>query len=974
VLGALEVAVDGRRGAPAGAKERTILARLLVEAGRTVTTDALLDAGWPDEPPGAAGRSLQVRVARLRAFLEPGRPAGAPSSLLVREGGGYRLAIDPGQVDAVRFERLVGDAAAAPPRAALGTLDEALALWRGAPYADVAFADFAQAEIRRLDELGAVARARRLRALVDLGLHEQALPHLAREAAEQPLREELVRTWALALYRAGRQVEALDALRALAARLAELGLEPAHETRALEHAILVHDPALAAAAAGETAAEMRTAPPETAAPSRLPRPAGRFFGREPLLARAAELLGEHGLVTIAGVGGAGKTRLSLELAARAGDRFAAGPWWCELAPVRADDDVAGAVADALGLDALDDEPRLAAMTAGGGLLLLDNCEHVVDGAAAAVERLLACCPALRIVATSRVPLGVDAEHVVRLGGLELPADAADAADSPAVALFADRLRRAGGTWDDADAGAVAELCRRLDGLPLALELAAARARSMTPAEIAARLHERLSLLAATGRRANPRHATLGAAIDWSYELLDPAPRRLFERLSVFARGGTLDDVRATCAGYGVAPDRVATLLDELVAHSLVTTTTVGGRTRYGLLETLREYGAQRLVARGERGRWRDRHADRYADRARAALESGFRERRLPLVDEFDELRAAIRWCLVADATPDRAFLLAEALWWPAPARRAEEIAKLVDEVVGQWSGDHPYRGRALGAGSVAWLVAGRAATAHERAVEAIAVGERVGDASLLGRRTLAQIAFFAAPPAEALAAWRDLAARARADGVEALGVEADGFAVQLLAAAGDLDAAIAGAAAMRADADRLESPFMVSWSRYVSGVVALERDPEQARRWLERALALSRETDHHHMVRFSLRALGLAAAAAGDDRDAAERMLAALAHDDATADGASQRTTLRAIATVLAERGRADAAAELLGATEGWPAAPLLRALAERARERLAEALDRGRALDLEAAKALARAELGDAAGGPDTGDTRTSG
>ncbi|HWV87141.1 MAG TPA: BTAD domain-containing putative transcriptional regulator, partial [Capillimicrobium sp.] len=776
----------------------------------------------------------------------------------MREGGGYRLAIDPGQVDATRFERLVAGAATAPPPAALASLDEALGLWRGAPYADVAFADFAQAEIRRLDELGAVARARRLRALVDLGRHEEALPQLAREAAEQPLREELARTWALALYRAGRQVEALEALRALGERLAELGLEPAHETRALEHAILVHDPALAAADGDAPPVRARQPP----APSRLPRPAGRFFGREALLAHAATLLDDRALVTIAGVGGAGKTRLSIELAARAGDRFAAGPWWCELAPLRADGDVAGAVADALGMDALDDEPRLAAMTAGGGLLLLDNCEHVVDGAAAAVERLLACSPALRIVATSRVPLGVAGEHVLRLGGLELPADAADAAASPAVALFADRLERAGGAWDDADAPAVADLCRRLDGLPLALELAAARARSMAPAEIAARLHERLSLLTVTGRRANPRHATLGAAIDWSYELLDQAPRRLFERLSVFARGGTLDDVRATCSGYGVAPDAVGSLLDELVAHSLVTTTTVGGRTRYGLLETLREYGTRRLAARGERGRWRDRHADRYAERARAALATGFRERRLPLVDEFDELRTAIRWCLVADATPDRVFLLAEALWWPAPARHAEEIARLVDEVVGHWPGDHPYPGRALGAGSVAWLVAGRAATAHERAVEAVAVGERVGDASLLGRRTLAQIAFFAAPPGEALATWRDVAARARADGIEALGVEADGFAVQLLAAAGDADAAIAGAAAMRADADRLESPFMVSWSLYVSGVVLLERDPEPARRWLERALALSRETDHHHMVRFSLRALGLAAAAA----------------------------------------------------------------------------------------------------------------
>jgi DNA-binding SARP family transcriptional activator len=220
VLGPLEVVVDGRASAPSGAKERAVLARLLIDPGRPVSTDALLEAAWPDRPGRGAGTSLQVRLTHLRSFLEPDRDRGAPSTVLVREGGGYRLAVDAEQVDACRFERLVTEASDLAPAAALEGYERALALWRGPPFGEAAYADFAQAEIRRLEELQARAEQGRARALVELGRHEEALPELGRLVAEEPLREELVRALALGLYRAGRQVEALEALRTLGTGLA----------------------------------------------------------------------------------------------------------------------------------------------------------------------------------------------------------------------------------------------------------------------------------------------------------------------------------------------------------------------------------------------------------------------------------------------------------------------------------------------------------------------------------------------------------------------------------------------------------------------------------------------------------------------------------------------------------------------------------------------------------------------------------
>jgi tetratricopeptide (TPR) repeat protein len=472
------------------------------------------------------------------------------------------------------------------------------------------------------------------------------------------------------------------------------------------------------------------------------------------------------------------------------------------------------------------------------------------------------------------------------------------------------------------------------------------------------------MLAVWGRRSSPRHWTLRAAIAWSYDLLEEPQRRLFERLSVFARGCTLAEAEAVCAGDGLPRALVAGLLDELVAHSLVVTGVSGGRTTYGMLETLREYAAERLEERGEADALCERHAGHYVGLARGMYEGDWQQERLPFLDEFEELRLAVRWCLSRDDDPERAFTLAEVLWWPALARHGEEIARLLDEILARWPGVHARRPRALGAASTVALTIGDRETARAHAEAAIALEAGIGEPALLARRTLAQLAYYAGDRDPG--PWSDVARLARAAGYPAVACEADGFLAQLLHAKGDHGAALVRARQTREEAERLGLPWLLTWANFATGIVLLDSDPHQARRRLEQALARAGETGSHHMVRFSLRAIGVAASLQGDHAAAVQHLLAAIEYDEERSEAASQRTTLMALAAVLAERGQLQPAAVLLGATEDWPAAPYLAAFADRARERVAElgperladAMARGRLLDLEGAKSLARAAI----------------
>ena len=391
-----------------------------------------------------------------------------------------------------------------------------------------------------------------------------------------------------------------------------------------------------------------------------------------------------------------------------------------------------------------------------------------------------------------------------------------------------------------------------------------------------------------------------------------------------------------------------------------------------MLETLREYAAARLLARGEHVAARDRHADHYRARAQAMIDAALAWRSaLPFVDEFDDVRAALRWCRDTDAGPERAFTILVPLWGLAPAQHAEDIAAVAEEALAHWPDVGPLRLHALGTAATARLFAGDGAAAHRLAHTALDLEEQAGETALLAPphdRPSGHVRERPArggghhrrrrPPGPATPVRTRWPASATASPSSSCTPRASTIR------------RVALAARMRDEADRLDAPFMVCWSRYVSGVVCLQDDPEEARRWLDEAVARGRVVGHHHMVRFSLRALGVAALLEGDHDEAAARLEAALGHDEERSDAASQWTTLTTLALLLAERDRPAAAAQLLAAAAGWPASPILAELAERARRRVAAALDsdeqaaaarRGERLDLEAAKALARAELGQA-------------
>nr|WP_239523398.1 BTAD domain-containing putative transcriptional regulator [Geodermatophilus normandii] len=595
-LGPLEVTDDGRTVPVPGTRLRRLLLRLAADPGAWVSGGALTAAVWPDEVPADPANALQSLVSRLRRTL--GDPA-----LVIQSPAGYRLTVAPDDVDAVRFTRLV--TAAQGTADALPLLDEALSLWRGRPLEEDDSPDAAGPRAA-LEELRVAARRERAARLVAAGRAAEALAGLEELTAAEPLREDLAAVLLDALAAAGRPAEGLAAYERLRTALADgLGTDPSPALRERHLALLRR---------GE----------------RPVRPAGNlraavtsFVGRDDDVARLHARLAAGRLVTVVGAGGAGKTRLAGEVAAGllagAGRPGAVpdvtdGVWLVELAPVTDPAAVTQAVLDALGLrevalpDQHPDRRRgdararlLQRLREARCLLVVDNCEHLVDAAADLVADLLGRCPGVRVLATSREPLGVDGETLHPLGPLAVPSDGAspaEAAASPAVRLLLDRARAV--SADVSADAAVVEVVRRLDGLPLAIELAAARMRVLTPAEVAARLADRFRLLTGGRRTAAPRHRTLRAVVEWSWDLLDAREREVAEHFSVFASGATQDAVAAVCPSWRSGADAgdLADVLSALVDKSLLVALHTADGTRFRMLETLREYGAERLAEDG----------------------------------------------------------------------------------------------------------------------------------------------------------------------------------------------------------------------------------------------------------------------------------------------------------------------------------------------------------------------------------------
>ncbi|MET8297932.1 BTAD domain-containing putative transcriptional regulator [Streptomyces sp. NPDC005180] len=652
ILGTTE-ARDEQTGAPltpGGARLRALLAALALRAGAPAAAPVadLVDEVWGDDPPQDAPAALQALVARLRRAL------GSRDSIRTDPTGGYRLAAAREDVDLHRFTRLAALGAeqlATDPATAATTLREALSLWRGPALADLP-------EPARTTH-AAAPEARRTAALrdrVEADLRSGAtapaalLPEIEALIREHPYDEPLRALHLRALRSAGRPADALAAYEDIRRDLADgLGTDPGPQLRAL-HAELLQPP-----------------PPPPARPQGNLRPRlTSFVGREPELAALADDLARVRLVTLTGPGGAGKTRLAEHAAAAHPESG----WLVELARLDHAAAVPDAVLSALGLrenslvarektPAGDDPTTLLVEHCAHRslLLVLDNCEHVIDGAAALAEKLLTHCPGVRILATSREPLGVPGEFLRPLGPLP---------PGPAHRLFTDRATAARpGFRPDEDPSAVAEICDRLDGLPLAIELAAARLRLLTPRQIADRLDDRFRLLTGGARTLLPRQQTLRAVVDWSWDLLDTAERTVLARMSVFAGGCDLDAVEAVCAGPGAD---VADTLGSLVDKSLVTAVPDADGMRYRLLETIREYATERLAASPDDARaTARRHAAHYlalAERAEPLLRSA---EQLPWIrrveTELDNLRSALHTVTAKEPDVETAQRLLTALAW-----------------------------------------------------------------------------------------------------------------------------------------------------------------------------------------------------------------------------------------------------------------------------------------------------------------------
>jgi predicted ATPase/DNA-binding SARP family transcriptional activator len=597
VLGPLEVTEGSASLALGGPRQRSVLALLLLDAGRVVHADRMVTEIWGDEPPDGARDSLYTYISNLRGVIGRDR--------IVRSDGGYRLVpMDVDQVDARTFVASLGEAhriVGSDPQAALSFIDESLSAWRGRPYEGCENLPSIVPEAARLEELF----LRALEDRIDAELHVGGTPEaggIEMLTAEHPYRERFWELLARALYRAGRQTDALRALTRLRRTLADdLGLEPSPAISRLEERILLQDPALDAGATP---------------PTNLPTPVSSFIGREEELWVLERLIGDHRLVTVTGPGGAGKTRLAIEVARRIAGAFADGVWFIDLAQVGAAGDVNWAVASSLGVAEPPDVGGVATVVARlrtqSALLVLDNCEHVVAVVADLAETVLEGAPQVRILATSRQGLGVAGEALSHLSGLDTSEDEPEAGD--AEQLFAVRAAAVQPNFaiEEANRADVAEICRHLDGMPLAIELAAARVDTLSPGEIVRHLGDRFRLLA--GAHADPSsHRSLGASLDWSRDLLDPDDRRAFDQLGVF--DGPFTAVAAAAVVEAPSELDAVDILRHLVGASLIHRL-AGEVSRYRLLETTRLYARKGLE---ESGGWQlavDRHDAHCAGRCR----------------------------------------------------------------------------------------------------------------------------------------------------------------------------------------------------------------------------------------------------------------------------------------------------------------------------------------------------------------------
>ena len=856
ILGPLAVEHEGRSLLLGGHKQRALLALLLLHANEVVSRDVLVDGLWGGEPPRSARHSLEVYVSRLRKVVG-GRLKTRPA--------GYVLELESGDLDAGRFEDLLAKGSAAL-RAGNATtsaklLREALALWRGRPFEDAAYEQFTQVEAARLEALRLACLEERVEADLARGEHAGLVAELETLVSRHPLRERACEQLMLALYRSGRQVEALRVYRDARRRLVEVGVEPSQALRRLEQAILQQDADLEA--------------PQTSSPrSRVPQPpATEFVGRKADIAAVSDLLHRDDvrLLTLTGPGGVGKTRLALEAVRVVGDDFDLGVVFVPLAAVDDADLVGTAIAHAVGITELKEGPLLEQLVEhvdGGKLLLvLDNFEHLV-AAAPFVATLVAASGRLKVLVTSRAALRASGEHELEVRPLS---------EEDAVRLF--NLRARALSADFAATDAVRAICRRLDGLPLAIELAAARVRVLTLPALLDRLDRRLVLLSAGGRDTPARHQTLRATIDWSYRLLDDDERRLFARLAVFVGGCGLEDAEEVA---GADLDLVASLIEKsLLRHEAG---------RMTMLATVREYALEQLDREPDAAAVRQQHARRFlalGERAEEKLRIGMLHWVARLEADLGNLRTALAYFRNAgDADSHARLAIAMCEFWLA-SKYYDEGLRLIESAL---SADlaPALRGRAFeGAGRLA-LHLNDLERAEKYARECLGLATEVGDPADAAQSltTLALVASSRGDLAEARSLLSEGVEIARRGNDLASLTSALDFLAELELTEGDVVGARAHFEEALALREAAGSPGWIAWSHSNLGLIAYAQGEfDKALEWYRRALAPAQELGISQLVGDCLIGIAAVAARRGEICRAARLLAAAGGLPDESSHG-----------------------------------------------------------------------------------------
>lgn len=847
ILGPLEVRHHGTTLPIDGVKRRQVLAVLVAARGGIVSVDRLCEALWGSDPPPSARASLQSHVSRLRTAVQPGLDVVAGS-------GGYALDLRGVDVDAVRFDALVEEGGRS---GAVETFAEALRLWRGDAFAGFAELPWVRGEALRLEEVRLTVTETWIDARLDASEDVDLIGELEALVADHPLRERFWRQLMLALHRTGRQAEALRRGLDLRTMLRDdLGLDPSPAVDQLEARILAEDPSLLAAPDRS---------PRRSTPAHLAREPTSLIGRDTDITLVLDAVGACPLVTICGPGGVGKTRLALRTAKAAKGGFD-GVVVVELAPLHNPEATTQLVARAL--DVEQRQHRSLEATVEDFLqdklvlLVLDNCEHVLDAVAPLVDRLRQRCAGVSVLATSREPLGLPGEHVHLLSPLSVPAAGADTlseiVDASAVQLFVDRARAARSDYrlEERNAPAVAEICRRLDGLPLAVELAAARVRTMGTQALAERLDQRFALLAGEGKIADPRHRTLHHLVEWSYDLLHPAEQHAFAELSVFAGSFGLDAAESVCRPEDVEGSETVGLLVNLVDKSMVQLVDPE-EPRYRLLETLRDFGQERLRAGGALARLEARHRRWYlalAERAEVGLDGGEEASWSRRVDrELDNFRAA-HATAVRSGDVDCAARLVVALREFAFRRIRYEITTWAESTARMDRfEDDPRAPMVLAVSAYGRWVRGDLEAAIDLAERSRTMeAERGGPRRVLPERVLGNAQFYCGRTDEALSAMEAMTAAARASGSSARVAHALYMCSVAQTSVGDPGRGAELAAEAAAAAERCGSPSAVAQAAYAQGLALRSVDGDEAGRVLRRAAELGDTAGNRWIRAFAL--------------------------------------------------------------------------------------------------------------------------